>query len=122
MIMRCKTLISILVPTLCEREDEIKRLLKSLSDQTVNQFEIVFVTQSNHAILKSIIDSYRHLDIVHVELDRKGLSYARNQGLIQCKGEIILLSDDDCWYKNDAVEKLDMSLKLIRIYSLYLQE
>ena len=34
----------------------------------------------------------------------KGLSRARNRGLEQASGEIVVLSDDDCWYPANAFE------------------
>ena len=56
--------ISVLVPTLGTREKEIRRLLETLEKQSYKDFEIIFVTQDNHEILKDIIDDTVILDIV----------------------------------------------------------
>lgn len=98
--------LSVLVPTLGTRKKEIERLFRSLEDQTYKDFEIIVVTQSNHGIVKEIISHYENLCIKQVEMNRKGLSRARNRGLEQVSGEIILLSDDDCWYPNQALERI----------------
>ena len=97
--------ISVLVPTLGTREKEIRRLLETLEKQSYKDFEIIFVTQDNHEIVKDIICKYSNLDIKQIEMSVKGLSRARNRGLEQASGEIVVLSDDDCWYPANAFEK-----------------
>ena len=96
--------ISVLVPTLGTREKEIRRLLETLEKQSYKDFEIIFVTQDNHEIVKDIICKYSNLDIKQIEMSVKGLSRARNRGLEQALGEIVVLSDDDCWYPANAFE------------------
>ena len=96
--------ISVLVPTLGKREKEIRRLLETLEKQSYKDFEIIFVTQDNHEIVKDIICKYGNLDIKQIEMSVKGLSRARNRGLEQASGEIVVLSDDDCWYPTNAFE------------------
>ena len=44
------------------------------------------------------------MDIKQIEMSVKGLSRARNRGLEQASGEIVVLSDDDCWYPANAFE------------------
>ena len=96
--------ISVLVPTLGTREKAIRRLLETLEKQSYKDFEIIFVTQDNHEIVKDIICKYSNLDIKQIEMSVKGLSRARNRGLEQASGEIVVLSDDDCWYPANAFE------------------
>lgn len=98
---------SVLVPTLGLREIELERLLKSLDCQTFKDFEVVVVTQINHDAIKKLVSECKNLQIKHICLDRKGLSYARNKGLEHCSGEWVLLSDDDAWYPADGLEKLN---------------
>lgn len=90
--------ISFLVPTLGEREKEIERLLESLTIQKYQNFEVILVSQDNHEWVKHICNNFNTLEIKSICLDKKGLSYARNQGLKEAEGDIIVLSDDDCWY------------------------
>lgn len=94
--------ISVLVPTLGKREKKIKRLLNSLKLQLFKEFEIIFVIQDNYENMEHIISGYPELDIKQIFIKKKGLSNARNVGLKIASGDIIVLSDDDCWYHEDS--------------------
>ena len=98
--------ISFLTPTLGNRPQEIIRLLESFRKQTVKDFEVIIVLQENFSDIKNICSLYKDVNIVLIESQKKGLSINRNVGLSCCKGDIIILSDDDCWYPEDAVEKI----------------
>ena len=96
-------MISILVPTMGTRENELKRLIESLKKQTYKDFEVVIVSQSNHDMVEKCfegVDFYYK----HIKSNTKGASVARNIGLKEIKGDIFALSDDDCWYTEDALE------------------
>lgn len=95
---------SILLPTLGIRKNEIDRLLKSLKEQTYKEFEIVIVSQINHDEINKLKNKWNELIINHIEIEEKGISLSRNIGISECKGEWIILSDDDCWYPKDALE------------------
>ena len=97
-------LFSILLPTLGLRIQEVNRLLESLSVQTFKDFEIVIVTQINHEGIGRLIEQWDMFNIQHIKIENKGLSLARNEGLKVCKGDWIILSDDDCWYPDNALE------------------
>ena len=98
--------ISFLVPTLGNRMKELKRLLNSLEQQTIASFEIVIVVQDNYEAVKYICNACDNLKILCIESKKKGLSINRNIVLSYCSGEIIVLSDDDCWYPANAVENI----------------
>lgn len=96
--------ISILVPTLGQRKKEIERLLSSIEVQNYKDIEVVIVSQDNYEIVDKIIRNYIELNIIHIKTEVRGLSKARNLGLENCTGEIVVLSDDDCWYPQNAFE------------------
>lgn len=97
--------ISILLPTLGMRESEIKRLLDSLVEQTYTNLEIVIVVQGNFGIVQKICDLYlEKLNIIIINTNEIGLSKARNLGLKYTSGDIVILSDDDCWYHKNSVK------------------
>lgn len=98
--------ISVLVPTLGTREKEIRRLLATLEKQSYKNFEVIFVTQDNHEKIEKLICRYEVLDIKQIKMNIKGLSKARNKGLQVALGEIIILSDDDCWYPSNAFKDI----------------
>ncbi len=99
--------ISLLVPTLGERELEFKRLLDSLVKQTYKNFEVVVISQNNHQIFSTQCATYKDsLEIRHITSKVKGLSLSRNIGLREALGDIIILSDDDCWYPENALQTI----------------
>ena len=102
---------SILIPTLGKRIDETRRLLDSLSKQTFQQFEVVIVTQINHSEIERLILDWPEMEILHIKLEKKGLSYARNSGLKICSGDWVIISDDDCWYPTDALMNISNIIK-----------
>lgn len=114
--------ISLIVPTLGQRENEIIRLICSLNDQVNKEFEVIFVSQDNHDRLekhfKNISFNYKH-----IKLNKKGLSYARNEGMKYITGEIVTFSDDDCWYPkealNDVLKTFNQNKNDIICYQIY---
>ncbi len=98
---------SILVPTMGLREEEIERFFSSLVKQTYKDFEVIIVSQINHLMVREKVAFWSNtLKITQIELDRAGLSYARNQGLLYCSGDWVILSDDDAWYPDDGLKRL----------------
>lgn len=103
--------ISILVPTLGQRPEEFLRLLESIEKQNYLYKEVVVVSQKNHDIVNEIIDKFPNLVCFHIKTDELGLSKARNLGIKYCKGDIIMLSDDDCWYEENALKNINCQFK-----------
>lgn len=97
--------VSILLPTLGERIDELKRLFNSLEEQTNKSFELIIISQGNHKEVEVLLSQYS-FKYNHINIDKKGLSYARNIGLKQVKGEYLILSDDDAWYPNYSIDMI----------------
>ncbi len=98
-------MITLILPTLGQREFEIKRLFNSLENQTYNNFEVIIVSQDNHDDISEYLKNYK-FKYKHIRINKKGLSIARNEGLKHVNGDIITFSDDDCWYLNDSLENV----------------
>lgn len=120
-----KKTVTIIVPTLGKREYELNRLFQSLNKQTNLDFEVVVISQENHSLVEDVCKKYSdRMQIKHKQINRKGLSVARNEGIKISEGEIIILSDDDCWYPEEAIEyilfqfkvHIDMDILLTKIY------
>ncbi|MCI5957783.1 MAG: glycosyltransferase family 2 protein [Clostridiales bacterium] len=118
-------LISLLVPTLGQREMEFKRLLDSFVAQSYQSMEVVVISQDNHQAVENQCKMYHdRLVIKHLKSDIRGLSLARNIGLRETTGDIIVLSDDDCWYPSNAMKSIadefvahpEMDVLLTQIY------
>ena len=117
--------ISILIATLGERRDEMIRLFDSLTAQDYIDLEVVVVAQNGFELIKKLCDSYSdRLDIRYIATEKAGLSRARNIGLRESSGDIVLITDDDCWYREGALEDIatffindeDIDILLTQIY------
>ncbi|MBP1990291.1 glycosyltransferase family A protein [Paenibacillus eucommiae] len=97
---------SLIVPTLGKKQNELVRLLDSLLEQKNVNLEIIIAVQDNHKSVEKIIASYSDLNIVLLNLNRRGLSYARNEALKCVTQKIITFSDDDCWYPADIFNEI----------------
>ncbi|MCM2675725.1 glycosyltransferase family 2 protein [Alkalicoccobacillus plakortidis] len=99
-------MLSIIIPTLGTREQELSRLFESLENQTSTKFEVIVVSQDKHEVVAGLLCE-RAFAYKQVQLSKRGLSYARNEGIKVISGQYVTFSDDDCWYPNDAVEKVE---------------
>ncbi len=99
--------ISLIIPTLGKRKNEMERLMESIIVQKPCDIEVIVISQQNYNAVQQICDKYsKNISILHLTTNQKGLSHARNIGIKRATGDIILLSDDDCWYKKDAFEAI----------------
>jgi glycosyltransferase involved in cell wall biosynthesis len=88
------------------RSVEVERFLSCLKKQTYRSFEVIIIDQNKDKQLTSIIDQYSSdFPILHLRSE-KGLSKARNLGLLHAKGNIIAFPDDDCWYSHDLLRTI----------------
>ena len=63
--------VSILLPTLGERIDELKRLFNSLEEQTNKSFELIIISQGNHKEVEALLSKYS-FKYNHINIDKKG--------------------------------------------------
>jgi len=101
-------LVSIIIPTY-NREEELKRALQSVFDQTFTDWEVVVV--DNHSIddTDSLIRSYNDPKIRLFKIHNEGvIAASRNLGLKHALGEYIAFLDSDDWW---LPKKLEESIK-----------
>ena len=99
--------ISVIVPTLGTRKDELLRLFESIACQAYKAIEVVVIVQDNYDTISKLCELYSNqLNIIYVPTNIKGLSHARNIGISYSSGNILLLSDDDCWYEKQAIGRI----------------
>jgi len=86
------------------RVAELREFLISLSIQTYTNYELIVVDQNQDDRLVALLKNFgEKLPIKHIRSQR-GLSRARNAGLMQVSGQIVGFPDDDCWYPRDLLE------------------
>lgn len=101
---------SIIVPVY-NRIDEVDDLLKSLTEQTNKDFEIVLVEDGSSQPCESAVNKYKdNLNIQYYYKSNEGRSIARNYGLERAKGDYFIFFDSDCVIPPEYFEKLSKAL------------
>jgi GT2 family glycosyltransferase len=81
------------------RSKSLKRTLASLAAQKgvdANLIEVLAVDNNSSDDTQKTLDGFRQiLPIRSVTESEQGLAYARNRAAVECKGEVILFTDDD---------------------------
>ncbi|MEP6934499.1 MAG: glycosyltransferase [Nitrospirota bacterium] len=99
------TLISIIVAT-CNRPEQLRGCLQSLVQQaTTRRLEIIVVdNRPGSYSLAGLAAEFP--DVVFLEEPRRGVSFARNTGIVRSKGHVIVTVDDDVVVPTDWLDKL----------------
>lgn len=100
------TFLSIIIPF-----DTVERYLKdcldSLSEQNIDDCEIILILNGIKENVDDLIDSYDNLNIIVKSFDeRLGVARARNEGLKMANGEYVYFIDSDDYLYKNALEKL----------------
>lgn len=88
--MSAKPKVSIVIPTR-NRQDQLQRLLASISESTYKDYEIIIVNDASDTL--SLAGS-KHIHILQNN-SNKGLAFSRTRGAQAAKGEYVLFIDDD---------------------------
>ncbi len=106
---RCEKKLSVVLCT-HKISETLKDCLEALCMQDANpeDFEIVFVNNNfKEPALKELVQDmrqkYSNISINYITAPQKGLSFARNCGMWEAKGEIILYVDDDAIARPNVV-------------------
>lgn len=106
-----KPRVSILVPTYNEEEIirfKLENLVKVNYPKALTQIIVVDSNSQDQTvkIVKDFIASNPENNIqILVEEERKGKSAALNFALKNCKGDVVIVSDADCFWPSDILEK-----------------
>jgi len=110
--------ISIIIPTY-NRAKLIKRTIKSILSQTINDWELIIIDDGSTDDTKKLIYKFKKNDsrINYIKLqDNKGVNFARNRGIEKAKGKWINFIDSDDEYLDDAFSIIFSTLNNISDY------
>ena len=98
--------VSIIIPTIY-RKDKLKNCLTSLKklDYPKSLLEIIVVDNGCSDGTSEMITKEFN-DVKLFKEPRRGVSFARNTGVLNSKGEIIAFLDDDCQVNKDWLKKI----------------
>lgn len=87
---------SVIVPVY-NRVDEVDDLLKSLSAQSLKNFEVVIVEDGSTVKCESVVRAAAEaVDVKYFYKENEGRSIARNHGLERASGDYFIFFDSDC--------------------------
>ncbi len=88
---------SVVIPTTCSRIEELKRSVDALNDQDYPDYEIVIVDNRSRPQLEGpSLTSIREVPRVRIVHEvKRGISSAKNRGILSAHGEVIAFTDDD---------------------------
>ena len=95
------------------RTTEVGRCLRSLAAQTDTNFEVLLVDQNQDDRLLPFVQEAAALglNLTHLRMSVRSLSGARNLGLSKAQGDIVGLTDDDCWYEANAISAVNTAFR-----------
>lgn len=89
-------LLSIIIPVY-NREEEMKELLQSLSEQQNRDFEVIVVEDGSTKSSEAVVRGYMNrLDIKYFTKPNSGPGLSRNYGSERSSGEYLIYLDSDC--------------------------
>ncbi len=104
-------LISIIVPAY-NRADEIDEFLSSFEKQTLINFEVIVVDDGSTDTTKAIVENHKNnLDLKYLFQQNKGPGAARNLGMENAKGDLLVFIDSDCTVPEDYIDNLTRHLE-----------
>ncbi|WP_426671946.1 glycosyltransferase [Mucilaginibacter sp. McL0603] len=89
--------ISVVLPTYNPNPDVLEQTLNGLRNQDLplTEWELIIVDNASTNNFSETIDITWHINSKIVKEPKPGLTFARMKGYEQCKGELIILVDDD---------------------------
>lgn len=104
-------LISVIVPVY-NSEKYLNKCIDSIISQTYKELEIILVDDGSTDNSGKICDDFKLRDnrIVVIHQMNKGLSAARNAGLMTATGEYITFVDSDDYIENDTYENVSVAI------------
>ena len=102
---------SIIVPVY-NRPDEVDELLESLSNQTLQDFEVIIVEDGSIKTCKDVCDKYADILALHYYAkENSGPGQSRNHGAERASGEWLIILDSDVVLPEGYLAAVDSSIR-----------
>ena len=108
-----KTHITVILCTI-GRANSLKNALKYIEKLKYPNFDLVVVQNGPSAETTAVLAHFKEHSKIHcrvVQEDRRGLSFARNRGVLESTGEILAFTDDDCYVATDWLDRIAEAFK-----------
>ncbi|MDD2548890.1 MAG: glycosyltransferase [Bacteroidales bacterium] len=106
---------SIIVPVY-NRPDEVQELLESLTNQKLNDFEVIIVEDGSTVPCKEIVDQYSNqLNLKYFTKENTGPGTTRNYGANKASGEYFIFFDSDCIIPEYYLTHVEQELNIHRV-------
>jgi glycosyltransferase involved in cell wall biosynthesis len=112
---------SVLVPALNE-EKYIYKLLDSLVDQTLKDFEVIVVDGKSKDKTQEVVNTYKEkLDLTLLVSEVRGPAYQRNLAASKARADMLLFLDADVIVGNEFIQKIDklLSEKTVDVFTCW---
>ncbi len=89
---------SLIIPVFNNSKDELDQVIKALENQEYKKFEVLLIDDGSKEECAQLIDSLCRISRLNIQvfhIKHRGVSYARNYGIIHSKGEYIGFVDAD---------------------------
>ena len=95
----------------------LDKCLKSLVNQTFNDFEIIIVNDGSTDNSKSIIYNYqkKYNNIKLINQKNQGLSSARNNGVKEASGKYLIFIDSDDYVECNLLKEIDKEINEVEV-------
>ena len=103
--------ISVVVPVYnCEKY--IERAIESVIKQTYDNWELIIVNDGSKDSSLQIAQKFAGKDarIKVIDRENRGVSVARNIGIDEASGDLLMFLDADDWFEEKAFETIGMKL------------
>lgn len=98
--------VSVIIPTY-KRSDFLIRAIESVVNQTYSDIEIIVVDDNGigmqQEVTRQIVLMFSKVKLITYS-ENKGACFARNEGVLNSNGEILMFLDDDDYYFENKVE------------------
>lgn len=94
---------SLLLGTYGSRLKDLDYLFDSFDRQTYKNFEVIVGSQSNYDEINKLLEKH-NFEYKHVFAGGTGCAKSRNATMDLATGNVYTFTDDDCWYRDDALE------------------